>query len=366
VLLADDNADMRDYVRRLLSERYAVEAVSDGQAALEAAQQRRPDLVLSDIMMPRLDGFGLLSALRGDDNLRDVPVILLSARAGEEASVEGLEAGADDYLIKPFSARELLARVRANLEMAALRREAVRVENELRREAQSAQERVEAVLTSINDGFLTLDLDWCFTYVNVAAGRMLGRAGADLIGKNVWDEYPASLGSTLETHYRRAMAERVNVAFEYYSTLQRRWFDIRVYPARDSGLSIYFQDITERKNAEDALRRLNETLEVQVVQRTAELQAKEARLRAIFETSYTYQGLMALDGTLLDANATSLAGIGARLNDVVGKPFWETPWFTGTPGMTETVRGAIPFVASGKIVRQEIHVNLPAGGLARV
>ena len=362
VLLADDNADMRDYLRRLLSERYAVEAVSDGQAALEAAQRRRPDLVLSDVMMPRLDGFGLLRALRGDDNLRDVPVILLSARAGEEASVEGLEAGADDYLIKPFSARELLARVRANLDLAALRREAVRVENELRLEAQIAQERAEAVLTSINDGFLTLDQDWRFTYVNAAAGRMLGRAGAELIGKDVWDEYPASLGSTLEIHYRRAMTERVNVAFEYYSTLQRRWFDIRAYPARDSGLSVYFQDITERKHAEDALRRLNETLEVQVVQRTAELQAKEARLRTIFETSYTYQGLMALDGTLLDANATSLAGIGATLDDVVGKSFWETPWFTGTPGMTETVRGAIPLVASGEIVRQEIRVNLPVGG----
>ena len=166
---------MRDYVRRLLGERYSVEAVSDGQAALEAAQRRRPDLVLSDIMMPRLDGFGLLRALRADNNLREVPVILLSARAGEEASVEGLEAGADDYLIKPFSARELLARVRANLDMATLRREAVRVENELRREAQIAQERAEAVLTSINDGFFTLDQDWCFTYVNAAAGRMLGR-----------------------------------------------------------------------------------------------------------------------------------------------------------------------------------------------
>ena len=144
--------------------------------------------------------------------------------------------------------------------------------------------------------------------------------------------------------------------------VQRRWFDIRAYPSRDGGLSVYFQDITERKQAEEGLRRLNDTLEVQVVQRTAELHAKEARLRTIFETSYTYQGLLALDGTLLDANATSLAGIGATLEDVVGKPFWETPWFTGTPGMTETVRGAIPLVASGKIVRQEIHVNLPVGG----
>jgi signal transduction histidine kinase/DNA-binding response OmpR family regulator len=123
VLLADDNADMRDYVRRLLAERYEVEAVGDGQAALEAARRRRPDLVLSDVMMPRLDGFGLLQTLRADPALRDVPIVLLSARAGEEAKIEGIEIGADDYLVKPFSARELVARVAANLEMARIRRE---------------------------------------------------------------------------------------------------------------------------------------------------------------------------------------------------------------------------------------------------
>jgi PAS domain S-box-containing protein len=363
VLLADDNADMRNYVRRLLrTAGFRVEAVTDGEEALAAARRVKPDLVLSDVMMPKLDGFGLLTALRKDFQLRDTPVILLSARAGEEAKVEGLSAGADDYLTKPFSARELLARVRANLDMAALRREAVRVENELRRQAQMAQERAEGILASISDGFLALDRDWRFTYVNSAAERMLGRAAGELIGRNYWEEYPASAGAPREINYRRAMAERVSVAFENYHAPLRRWFDIRAYPARDGGLSVYFQDITDRKVAEDALHRLNETLEVQVTQRTAELQAKEARLRTVFETSFTYQGLMAVDGTLVDANATSLAGISATLEDVVDKPFWETPWFTGTPGMPEAVRNAIPVVAGGEIVRQEIHVNLPVGG----
>ena len=362
VLLADDNADMRNYVRRLLSEHYLVEAVSDGQAALEAANRRRPDLVLTDVMMPRLDGFGLLRAFRADTNLRDVPIILLSARAGEEASVEGLESGADDYLTKPFNARELLARVRANLDLATLRRETVRIETELRRQAEVAQERAESILASISDGFLTLDPNWNFNFVNAAAERMLGRNAGGLIGKYIWDLYPEALGSLLDVNYRRAMAERVSVAFEYHSQLLRRWFDVRAYPARDGGLSVYFQDITERKQAEDALLRLNETLETQVAERTEELQAKEARLRAVFQTSYTYQGLMALDGTLLDANATSLEGIGAKLADVIGKPFWDTPWFTRTPQMPELVRDAIPLVARGEILRKEICVNLPVGG----
>ena len=362
VLLADDNTDMRDYVRRLLAERYQVETVGDGQAALEAAWRRRPDLIVSDVMMPRLDGFGLLQALRNDSQLRDVPVILLSARAGEEAKVEGLEAGADDYLSKPFSARELLARVRANIDMAALRREALNTENELRRQAQVAQERAETILASINDGLIVLDADWRFTFANAAATRMLDRSTDDLIGRNHWEEYSATIGTLLETNYRRAMKERVSIAFENYYEPWNRWFDLRVYPSRDGGLSIYFQDVTERKTAEEIVQNLNETLERQVLERTAELQAKEARLRTIFATSYAYQGLVALDGTLLDANATSLSGIGATLEDVAGLPFWETPWFSGTPGMPGIVRAAITAVAGGAVVRREIHLNLPVGG----
>ena len=120
--MADDNADVRGYVRDLLSPYYVVETVTDGEKALAAARRTRPDLILSDVMMPRLDGFGLLAAIRADETLRSVPVLLLSARAGEEARIEGLDAGADDYVIKPFSARELLARVGALLELRHMRR----------------------------------------------------------------------------------------------------------------------------------------------------------------------------------------------------------------------------------------------------
>ena len=124
VLVADDNADMRDYVRRLLAPHYDVLSAADGEAALAAIRRHHPDLVLADVMMPVADGFALLRAIRADAALRDLPVLLLSARAGEEARTEGLDAGADDYLTKPFAARELLARVRANVDLARLRREA--------------------------------------------------------------------------------------------------------------------------------------------------------------------------------------------------------------------------------------------------
>jgi signal transduction histidine kinase/FixJ family two-component response regulator len=154
VLLADDNADMRDYLRRLLvGQGYSVEAVMDGEAALAAARRQLPDLVLSDIMMPRLDGFELLRALRADQTLRNVPVVLLSARAGEEASEQGLASGADDYLTKPFSARELFARVSANLKMAQMRRQTAEA-------LHTHTAELEAVLATVSAGvWFTKDPD---------------------------------------------------------------------------------------------------------------------------------------------------------------------------------------------------------------
>jgi len=124
ILIADDNADMRQYLIRLLAAHYSVETAADGKSALAKAREHPPDLVLSDIMMPEFDGFELLKQLRGNEKTRGIPVILLSARAGEESRVEGMQAGADDYLVKPFSARELLARVSARLEIARLQKQA--------------------------------------------------------------------------------------------------------------------------------------------------------------------------------------------------------------------------------------------------
>jgi len=149
VLLADDNTDMRDYVYRLLSPHFDVEAVANGQEALDQARAHPPDLVLSDIMMPGMDGFALLNGLRSHPGTSTLPVILLSARAGEESRLEGIESGADDYLVKPFTARELLARVTTHLAMSRLRREAAERERELRWEAEAARERATSAMEAL-------------------------------------------------------------------------------------------------------------------------------------------------------------------------------------------------------------------------
>lgn len=124
VVVVDDNADMREFLARVLRQHWRVELHENGLAALEAIRTAPPDLVLSDVMMPGLDGVGLLREMRRNETLATLPVILLSARAGDEERFEGLETGADDYLVKPFSPRELISRVRTHIEMAKTRRQA--------------------------------------------------------------------------------------------------------------------------------------------------------------------------------------------------------------------------------------------------
>ncbi|MGN9806319.1 ATP-binding protein [Micromonospora sp. L32] len=131
ILVADDNADMRAYLARLLTAQgWRVDTVGDGRQALDAIRRDPPDLVLTDVMMPEVDGFALVRTLRGQPDTRALPVVVLSARAGADAAVEGLDLGADDYVVKPFTAADLVARVRATLEGARRRQRAPDAEDD--------------------------------------------------------------------------------------------------------------------------------------------------------------------------------------------------------------------------------------------
>jgi signal transduction histidine kinase len=125
VLVVEDNADLREYVSGLLAGHFEVTTAADGLEAVEAVRKRAPDIVVSDVMMPRLDGLGLVRELRANASTASLPIILLSARAGEESAIVGLDVGADDYLMKPFSAAELIARVRTHVELARVRRDLI-------------------------------------------------------------------------------------------------------------------------------------------------------------------------------------------------------------------------------------------------
>jgi PAS domain S-box-containing protein len=175
ILVVDDNLDMREHLDRILSPHWAVDSVGDGEAALALTRKTPPDLVLSDVMMPGMDGFALLRALRGSPATRGVPVILLSARAGEEAIVEGLERGADDYLLKPFSARELITRVRSHLAAARARTSALR----------ASEMRFRRLAESGIIGITVADASGRILEANDAFLGMVGYSRADLLAGKV-------------------------------------------------------------------------------------------------------------------------------------------------------------------------------------
>ncbi|MGV3722262.1 MAG: ATP-binding protein, partial [Actinomycetota bacterium] len=254
ILLADDNADMRDYVRRLLASAYRVIPVADGVDALQAAREQRPDLILSDVMMPRLDGFGLLNALRGDPATAAIPVIMLSARAGEEARVEGLEAGADDYLTKPFSARELLARVGGTLALSRARREA---DEELR----ESEARFRHMADSAPVMVWMTEQDGACSFLSKSWYEFTGLAPAESLGFGWLNAVHPEDRLRAEADFRLATAQHAPFRAEYRlrrAAGEYSWVIDAAAPRfgpdqRFLGFIGSVIDIQDRKQAEEAL-----------------------------------------------------------------------------------------------------------------
>ena len=268
VLFADDNVDLRDYVHRLLAEHYTVETAADGIAALEAARARRPDVIVTDAMMPKLDGFGLIRALREDADLRSVPVLVLSARAGEEAKLEGLHHGADDYLVKPFSARELVGRVEALRQADAIRRNAL---DALRQS--NAQSK--ALLDYAPVGAYLVDADFVMREVNPLALPVFGDIAGGVIGRDfseiihiLWpvpfaDEIVQLFRHTLETGEPYMATETSARRLDRDSTEYYDWRIDRIpLPDGRHGVVCYFRDIAQevraRRTLEDSQAALRE------------------------------------------------------------------------------------------------------------
>ena len=256
VLVVDDNADMREYVAGLLAADYDVTTATDGLDALSQVSQVRPDLVITDVMMPRLDGFGLLERLHADPATLGVPVIMLSARAGDDGTVEGLEAGADDYLVKPFSARELLARVRVNLELDRARR--------VRGTLERSQAMLDQAQRMAGVGSWEIDLAAGTVTASEELLRLVGTERESFEGLG----FPGVLEALVHSDDRDRVDAAVQVAIEsgcslaYESRLSaplgERLVRVRGEVVRDaSGTAVALrgslQDVTEQRQAEQAL-----------------------------------------------------------------------------------------------------------------
>ncbi len=284
VLVVDDNPDMRRHVTRILEPFWDVSVATDGAAALEAVRRQRPDLVLTDVMMPGLDGLGLLDALRSDPQTATLPVVFLSARAGEEAAVEGLGAGADDYLVKPFSSLELLARVRSNLELAAMRNQ------------ESAWRT--ALVEALDEAVVVLDASGAVVEVNQGFERILGYPRSGLPYRPPFPWFPASEEAAGTASEMEALADRILAEGRFEGIIGLRHRDGRtvhvsavvdsVEMAGERRYIAAFRDVTadllaaERESALAQVGiRLAEAVDVNEV-----LEATLSELRRIFQTSH--------------------------------------------------------------------------------
>jgi signal transduction histidine kinase/DNA-binding response OmpR family regulator len=260
IVCADDNADMRSYIGQLLGPLYEVDIVADGQAALASIRRQRPDLVLADVMMPLLDGFELLHALRHDEATRSIPFIMLSARAGQEAQVEGLRAGADDYLVKPFSARELLARIASLLQL-------VRVREQAHAALRANEKRLRAIIDQMPAGVGVSDMGGNMVLSNALMDRFVPRAIPSILSDRVqrwrgWDDKGQPIPPEHWPGRRALRGEVVMPGLEMLHTDDEGhewWMRVSCAPLRDDhgqpiGTCSVIQDITELKRAEHHLK----------------------------------------------------------------------------------------------------------------
>jgi PAS domain S-box-containing protein len=322
ILFADDNADLRQYVQRLLSADYDLKLGPDGEAALAAARHTAPDLVLSDVMMPRLDGCGLLKALRDDPATRNIPVILLSARAGEESRVEGLSAGATDYLMKPFSAVELLARIRNSLNVAAENLKALR--------------SLFALVENSPDFIGFTAINGKALFVNPAGRRLVGlkedevkeTVPLDYVFEEDRELLKAGLATALEAGTWEGEVRFRNFKTGAIVPMFQHIFLLKESDGEHIGLATISRDLTERKRFEAGLREAQmELAHFSRVASMGELTASIAHeinqpLTAIVANASACMGMLAsrsLDLKEVRLAVEDIADSGRRASEVVSR-----------------------------------------------
>jgi PAS domain S-box-containing protein len=265
ILFVEDETVLREHLAQRLSDQYIVDTAGNGNDALLAVMRAKPVLVVTDIVMPDMDGVELLKTLRQTPGTRGIPVLLISGRAADEHRIEGFEQGADGFLPKPYTERELRALIGSMLRSARSRAEAAGRDAREQAEQRAMAERAR-LLEGIADGFYALDREWRFTYVNQRALDFYGKARSQLLGTCFWDVFPAARGSVVQEQFERALLEQRPVSFDV-ATEVGRGMQVRVYPT-SQGLAVNLCDISQRKRLE---RELEHAL--------AELHTREAQLR---------------------------------------------------------------------------------------
>ena len=316
VVVIDDNEDILRYIERLL---HGVASVYTAPCAIEGMQairSTRPDLVLLDVMMPDIDGFDLLRWIRAEPAIQSVPVIVLSAHVGEHARLEAMAAGADDYLPKPFSGRELVATVRSHFKLARLRRQAMEREGALLSQIVDIRSSLESLIEGTSDAFVHVDRSLRIRAVNDAWSQLVGCRKEEAIGK-LFAEVRPDAQELLGT-LREAMEKRCITGMEYQHGRTGHWFSVRCYPTADGAVALG-NDITARKRQESALRHSRDELEERVRERTSDLKAANEVLKALFDRAPAAIAMLDLDGRIVRANQAFSRLLGYSVGELQGQ-----------------------------------------------
>jgi PAS domain S-box-containing protein len=300
VLVVDDNADMRQHIRSLLEVQYTVLTAANGKEALEVIESVTPALVLSDIMMPVMDGIQLLKEIKKNKRHSDLPVILLTARAGEESKIQGLEMGADDYLVKPFSSAELLSRINAHISISEKRKEA---ENRLREFLMQAPAAIAVVECP----------DYVFTICNSLYEKVFSPGGMQLVGRSMRQVFPAADQTIYDLCDKVTATGETYVGYEVPVTTKNDgktktgYYDIVIHPIKQSN----------GKVANLMFHAVDTTVQVQARQK---IQASEKQFKdVLLQSPSIFLILEGPDMVITFVNEPLLASWG-RTTEIVGKP----------------------------------------------
>ena len=247
ILLVEDHQESRKSLQRLIERRgHQVVDVGSAEEARRAIEEKEFPFLILDWMLPGKSGVDLCRELRARPRGDEIFILLVTARADTEDLQQALAAGANDYLTKPLDVA--LLNIRLSVAERQIRDLAER--NHARAALQESARTMASILENTTDGFFALDQEWKFSYLNPEAEILLGRKRDELIGKELWQEFPQLTGTPLEDNYRRVLSEQQPMDFEASDSAGKIWFEMRAYPS-SAGISVFFRDVTERKRTEE-------------------------------------------------------------------------------------------------------------------
>jgi PAS domain S-box-containing protein len=255
ILILEDSVTDAIIIQRLLKKQgrsHECKVSLNEKEYLQDLEQFHPDVILADNSLPQYNATEALKVI--NQRALHIPFILVTGTVSEEFAAGIIKQGADDYILK-----DRLGRLPAAIDMALRQKRSEEEKKEAAEKLRRSEESYRSMMERVSDAFVALDTNWCYTYINKKAGEILNRAPEDLIGKNIWNEFPEAVDQAFYHDYHRAMKDQQYIYLEEYYAPFHVWLENHIYPSPD-GLSIFFRNITARKESQQKIVQSEENL----------------------------------------------------------------------------------------------------------